>query len=272
MGLTSIFFVFAEENKDIENTPINLIISDSIEMKDQFEIEKISVSGEDLIFEVSYSGGCQIHEFNVLWNGEYVETSPSQIDLYLSHNSNSDLCESKIFTTFALKLVNFNEDDLIINFFDYDGVKHTLIYNAPTNFVSVNQSRSSSSCTSDAKICPDGSVVERMGANCEFQSCPVQENNSCNKDLKVCADGTIVSRVSPLCEFSECPSGDECNFIGLRTNGDYCSINKTILFQKQANSFCENNFECQSNVCISDKCISSNLLNNIFNWFRDLFD
>jgi len=27
-------------------------------------------------------------------------------------------------------------------------------------------------CTQDAKLCPDGSYVGRVGPNCEFTSCP----------------------------------------------------------------------------------------------------
>lgn len=27
-------------------------------------------------------------------------------------------------------------------------------------------------CTADAKICPDGSAVGRIGPNCEFAACP----------------------------------------------------------------------------------------------------
>jgi hypothetical protein len=281
LGLTAVY-AFAGESDELEianepvdliGTPIDLIISDTIELKDNFELENISVSGDYLLLSVSYSGGCQNHEFNVLWNGKVIKTSPPQVDLYLYHDSNDDLCEAKIYTTFALKLSNFNQDELVINFFDYNNVKYTVEYN--NNGVSfVNSSREKPGfCTDDAKICPDGSVVGRVGANCEFQSCAFVEenNNSCSKDLKVCSDGTIVSRIFPSCEFFECPSGNECELIGLRMNGNYCSVNKTLMLQQSEDSVCENNFECNSNVCISDKCVSSNLLEKIFSWFKKFF-
>lgn len=33
-------------------------------------------------------------------------------------------------------------------------------------------------CTMDAKICPDGSSVGRVGPNCEFAACPAPINGS----------------------------------------------------------------------------------------------
>jgi len=35
-------------------------------------------------------------------------------------------------------------------------------------------------CTADAKICPDGSVVGRMGPNCEFAACPQVSDETSN--------------------------------------------------------------------------------------------
>ncbi len=35
---------------------------------------------------------------------------------------------------------------------------------------------------------------------------------------------------------------------------------------------CDNNFECKSNVCISDECVEEDLLRKILNWFKKLFN
>jgi len=206
LGLTAVY-ALNEESDELESsttnligTPIDLIISDSVELKDNFELEGISISGDYLLLSVSYSGGCQNHELNVLWDGELIKTFPPQVDLYLYHDSNDDLCKAKISEIFYLKLSNFNQDELVINFFDYNNVKYVVEYkNNGVSFVnSGNSSVEKSVCTDDAKICSDGSVVGRIGPNCEFQSCAFVEenNNSCSKDLKVCSDGTIVSSFS----------------------------------------------------------------------------
>ncbi|PCC69560.1 hypothetical protein SAMN02745121_06367 [Nannocystis exedens] len=33
-------------------------------------------------------------------------------------------------------------------------------------------------CTKEAKVCPDGSTVGRIGPNCEFAPCPVPEGDA----------------------------------------------------------------------------------------------
>lgn len=37
-------------------------------------------------------------------------------------------------------------------------------------------------CTMDAKICPDGSAVGRVGPNCEFAPCPSEESGDTNPE------------------------------------------------------------------------------------------
>ncbi|MBS3078842.1 hypothetical protein J4218_01860 [Candidatus Pacearchaeota archaeon] len=63
----------------------------------------------------------------------------------------------------------------------------------------------------------------------------------------------------------------QCELIGLRKNKKYCDENREWENQNEANSVCENNFECLSNVCISEKCVNSNLVEKILNWFKRLF-
>ncbi len=56
-------------------------------------------------------------------------------------------------------------------------------------------------CTADAKLCPDGSAVGRVGPNCEFAACPVAG--------KV---GTLLGRVtlSPTCPVERNPPDPNC--------------------------------------------------------------
>lgn len=41
--------------------------------------------------------------------------------------------------------------------------------------------------------------------------------------------------------------------------------------QKEADSNCDNHYECRSNFCAEDKCVNQGLLMRILNWFRRLF-
>lgn len=61
-------------------------------------------------------------------------------------------------------------------------------------------------CTLDAKECPDGSYVGRVGPSCEFAACPKANSKACTLEAKLCPDGSYVGRVGPNCEFASCPS------------------------------------------------------------------
>lgn len=58
-------------------------------------------------------------------------------------------------------------------------------------------------CTEEAKLCPDGSSVGRVGPDCEFAPCP-DEGVMCTADVLECPDGSFVSRQPPSCEFAPC--------------------------------------------------------------------
>lgn len=81
------------------------------------------------------------------------------------------------------------------------------------------------SCTTEAKMCADGSAVGRSGPLCEFALCPdmVTDGSSstievivppvispqvCTKDAKICPDGSSVGRSGPTCSFAPCPPSD----------------------------------------------------------------
>ncbi len=70
---------------------------------------------------------------------------------------------------------------------------------------------------------------------------------------------------------SGCLKDDKCYPLGYRKNRQYCSENNKFETQKNKESNCENNFECESNVCVNDKCISPNLIQKIIDWFIRLF-
>lgn len=70
-----------------------------------------------------------------------------------------------------------------------------------------------------------------------------------------------------------CVLDDKCYPFGFRKSDNFCSNeNNQFIEQKQSESLCNNNFECSSNVCVNDECISKGLLKKIIDWFRKLFD
>jgi len=74
---------------------------------------------------------------------------------------------------------------------------------------------------------------------------------------------------------SGCIKDDVCLPFGTRLdyNGasSYCDIDKTIKSQKIEDETCNNNYECSSNVCVNNKCISPNFIQKVLNWLSSLF-
>jgi len=71
---------------------------------------------------------------------------------------------------------------------------------------------------------------------------------------------------------SGCESESKCYPFGFRKNGNYCD-DKTSNFIKQniPNSACQNNFECDSNICVNNSCVSGNVWQKFLSWFKNLF-
>jgi len=73
---------------------------------------------------------------------------------------------------------------------------------------------------------------------------------------------------------SGCFLDDKCYDLGYRKsiNGTlrYCSEIGFVV-QKAGDETCDNHFECESNVCVSGKCVEAGLIQKILNWFKRLF-
>jgi len=65
-------------------------------------------------------------------------------------------------------------------------------------------------CALDVKICPDGSYLGRVGASCQFASCPTPTEEEF---------GTVVGRVTmgPTCPVERVPRDPRCRPIGFHT-------------------------------------------------------
>jgi len=63
-----------------------------------------------------------------------------------------------------------------------------------------------------------------------------------------------------------------CEQMGIRKDGKYCSTDKKWENQIEKEEYCDNNFECKSNICVDSKCISGSLIQKIISWFANLFN
>ena len=61
--------------------------------RDPYEIINIGLEVDILEINVSYSGGCEEHEFSLFGSSSFKESSPVQMEVVLSHNDNNDPCD-----------------------------------------------------------------------------------------------------------------------------------------------------------------------------------
>lgn len=60
---------------------------------DPFHLNTAAVDGDSLAVEVSYSGGCREHEFELALDDAFMESDPVQLNLTLIHHANDDPCQ-----------------------------------------------------------------------------------------------------------------------------------------------------------------------------------
>lgn len=72
-----------------------------------------------------------------------------------------------------------------------------------------------------------------------------------------------------------CITDSKCLAQGMRIVVDgipsYCSIDNVLVGQEGEGTMCQNNYECESNLCIDSECISPGLIKRIILWFKNLF-
>jgi hypothetical protein len=59
-----------------------------------FDLLKTSIEGNILTIEVSYSGGCNEHEFQLYFDGNYMKSLPPKANFILTHDNKGDACRS----------------------------------------------------------------------------------------------------------------------------------------------------------------------------------
>lgn len=68
-----------------------------------------------------------------------------------------------------------------------------------------------------------------------------------------------------------CILGDKCVPVGYRTDDKYCNIESELVSQFDAEDSCNNNFECSTNLCIDNQCVSSGVWQKFIRWLSRLF-
>ncbi len=64
--------------------------------KPDYTINNAEIKDSVLVLNISYSGGCKEHNFELMFNGMYMKSLPRKASLYLKHESNGDICKKLV--------------------------------------------------------------------------------------------------------------------------------------------------------------------------------
>lgn len=127
------------------------------------------------------------------------------------------------------------------------------------------------------ETCPAGCVC-----NGNVVACPIEITNlTIEKECPIgciCSNQTIFCQLNNLNETRECLMGcklnNACVLPGIRTSVDgkkYCDIDSIWKNQKIESETCDNDYECETNLCLDGECLTKDLWQKILGWFKNLF-
>jgi len=89
-----------------------LIVDDSWSQPDDMvsvDISKVEITDDILTIAVSYSGGCEEHEFRLYFNGMYMKSLPPKANFVLYHDNKGDACRSIVEKTLKFDITGVRE-------------------------------------------------------------------------------------------------------------------------------------------------------------------
>ena len=126
--LVALLFIFGCKNSketvkrdlssitEVKQISVDKTFTPDIKKQINYTIQNVSISGDIINIDVSYSGGCKEHSFQLTTNGLYAKSNLPKINLYLSHNNNEDMCKKMIEETihFDIKQIQTQSKSIII--------------------------------------------------------------------------------------------------------------------------------------------------------------
>jgi hypothetical protein len=77
--------------------------------QDPYTIGDIWLDGDLLHLQVSHSGGCREHTFELVWSGAWRTSLPAQTGLWLAHDAHGDACEAWVTGALSFDLTPLRE-------------------------------------------------------------------------------------------------------------------------------------------------------------------
>ena len=101
----------ADDIENIGNIGNHVVLSSTPEKwgTDAYTINAATLEGDTLTVNVSYSGGCETHEFTLVAEERFLESFPVQQRVSLAHNANGDVCDAWITEDYPFDLTPIKE-------------------------------------------------------------------------------------------------------------------------------------------------------------------
>jgi len=85
----------SDQNPDVKNS-LMVDCNDTQYFDDQTHIAELEINGDQLSALVEYSGSCIDDQFQLCWNGLFLESDPEKVVLILGHEDFNDTCDDWI--------------------------------------------------------------------------------------------------------------------------------------------------------------------------------
>ncbi|MBI2548857.1 hypothetical protein HYW21_05900 [Candidatus Woesearchaeota archaeon] len=123
-------------------------------------------------------------------------------------------------------------------------------------------------CSSCEEDCGCNNGYECFERTCITSACSedkdCDDQNACTVDR---CSGTPKT-CSNQQEVPGCNLNGNCVALGTKVNDTYCSISYHMETMRQKNDLCTYNYECVSDVCSDNRCVSEGVLERLFTWFK----
>lgn len=83
-------------------------LQDGDPISDPFWLKGLRNNGTTLVIDVSYSGGCEAHDFELIWPEVITMIYPPRYTVILNHNANGDMCEAYLSDTLLFDLSKYS--------------------------------------------------------------------------------------------------------------------------------------------------------------------
>lgn len=94
-----------------DTAPVKIVENSKYYTKtDPVFIKHVEQNGDYIIFSISYSGGCQEHEFDLISTGKFTPTYPPEVEIFLKHDNKGDGCRKIIDTKLYFDLHPLKND------------------------------------------------------------------------------------------------------------------------------------------------------------------